>query len=125
MAKASMGEEGSGTAARGAARAALPLRMREQPSGASLLPLAGEGVATQWRRMSDCLGCQVAHANSLRASRALALSQTRSFLARATRMTFLSLPASFNLRWRAANSGTYRRTTSATVKRIDRTWVRP
>src|SRR6185437_9991172 len=75
--------------------------------------------------VSDCLACQAGYARRLRTSRAFALSLTNSLWARAIRMTFLGLPAAVSRLWKAAKSGSCRRTISATTKRIERRPARP
>src|SRR5260221_5867434 len=89
------------------------------PCGRGGDPLRSNG------EVSDCLSCQAGHAIWFRVSRAFALSLTRSLWARAMRMTFLRFPASLNRLWKAAKSGLYRRTRSATTKRIERMPSRP
>src|SRR5580658_1212627 len=77
------------------------------------------------RGVSDCLACQAGHSSWRRTSRAFALRRTRSLWASAVRTAFFALPASVNLLWNAAKSASYRRTISATTKRMERTVLRP
>src|SRR3954469_5577006 len=81
--------------------------------------LRGEGG------VSDYLDCQVALAYSARASRAFALSLTRSLRAKAMRTTIFSLPALSSLSRNSPRLLSYRAAMAATRKRIERTPARP
>src|SRR5205823_2084897 len=94
---------------------------------ANLAPLAGRGriASSDAIRVSDYLDCQVALAYSARASRAFALSLTRSLRAKAMRTTIFCLPALSSLSRNSPRLLSYRAAMAATRKRIERTPARP
>ena len=77
------------------------------------------GSLAQWA--SDHLGCQVACAQCLRASRTFALRMTRSLRARVMRMTISGFPALLNPWWNALGPSWKRAAPLATRNRMERT----